>query len=144
MHLLCWSLSIGLPALLKVDSDTCFQNFSIFSRLIGPHFYSYKDNTYVHHIWIYYIYCISTKGARAECPKEWWMTVTTSQWGFQQPWLPLCISRTHYHGQWSVGARLQKDLVMVESIWPWPSNLIRVTHCLRAGKQTITEILLHM
>ena len=84
IHLWWQSLPTGLLALLRAYSDTWFQDFSVFSRPIGPRFYSYKDNMYLHHIWIYYIYSVSIKGARAECleewwcPEEWWMTVACS------------------------------------------------------------------
>ena len=73
MHLSQWSLSTALLALSRTDSDTWFKGFSIFSGLIRPCFYSYKDNTYLHYIWIYYIYHISIKGARAKCSRsgEW-------------------------------------------------------------------------
>ncbi len=60
-----WRLSFS-TVLLALYPDMYFKDFSAVNGPMGPLFCSYKDNTYVHDIWICYIYHVTGKGARAE------------------------------------------------------------------------------
>ena len=59
-------ISTVLLALSRADADVYFKDFSAVNGSIGLLFCSYKYNTYVRDIWIYYIYHVSRKGTRAE------------------------------------------------------------------------------
>ena len=57
-------ISTVLLALSRADPDNYSRDFSAFNGPIAPLFPSYKDNTYIHHICIYYIYGLSGQGAK--------------------------------------------------------------------------------